>query len=843
MYIKKNFKKITIPIENKKAENDYINNLNIVKNDFNNKINNELSINKINENLIDDKSIDDDSNIFLDIYKYFPNTLVIDNSNNQESLNSSFENNILFLNINKENFLDFILNINNDNKNILIINKSNLVNYLNLQKNSFIELFESIDGVINLSLNLNNIEDFYNIINQPIGFNIDNNNNINFNCCYLNNLLIQKIKNYKLIKNFFTYNFTRPLFCDKNFLIKNLWKKYYKVVNFWDQIYCINLNIDFAKRIKMLKYCNLLNSTENNFFYDGILGLNCPSLNKLIEMNLYKLNYKNHNWKKGEIGLNITQKNIITEAYKKKFKYILVLEDDISFDSTYFNILEYFLYKHKFDILYFGFGFNNHNFIASYNVIDEYLEHRLIQPNINNNLNPDYIFQAGFYAVLLSNKAINILYNEMNPISTISDVLLKNICFNVKDNEKETVKYNYDLNSMLIYRHIQNDIFGYGLFKADKNKLSLSAHLENITNICKSNLKYLRKIKILHFKMNYNHTLKIYISPSSKLYYSNIINLILINFKNYIITNEINDLIDIMILSIEDNLDNLSNDTLNILFIFEPEINIRDNYDLVISSSLYNFYQYNYNLYIPFTFVSLWEQRQNYKIIKKNSRNKFCAYLYFHEINYRKELFKFITQYKQVDALGRCCNNCNIEIDRHTYNNDKTYNDLAIDKYSNYKFVLALENNISYGYATEKIINPIIAGSIPIYAGDTHIFNYINKKRVIYIYDFENYDLMLEYIKKVDNNDDLYNSIVSEPIFCGDINWDNFAEILAMDIKKGLGLESRNVIISKEYKSYLSTVNKYDYQLIFDYSNIPSKYLKRYFNDLFFETDNLIFTD
>ena len=70
-------------------------------------------------------------------------------------------------------------------------------------------------------------------------------------------------------------------------------------------------------------------------------------------------------------------------------------------------------------------------------------------------------------------------------------------------------------------------------------------------------------------------------------------------------------------------------------------------------------------------------------------------------------------------------------------NNEYTYNDLAVIKYTDYKFVLALENGIDFGYLTEKLINPILANSIPIYAGPNDIFDIINSRAPILFSDIK----------------------------------------------------------------------------------------------------------
>ena len=134
---------------------------------------------------------------------------------------------------------------------------------------------------------------------------------------------------------------------------------------------------------------------------------------------------------------------------------------------------------------------------------------------------------------------------------------------------------------------------------------------------------------------------------------------------------------------------------------------------------------------------------------------------------HRVKYFELISRYKRVDALGESCKNTEVSTSRHINNETETYNDIAIELYKNYKFVIAVENKDEDGYNTEKIINPIIANSIPIYWGHKKVFDYINKKRVIYIPDYTDQQL-LEVIKKLDDDDNLYNNVINESIYVDD---------------------------------------------------------------------------
>lgn len=358
---------------------------------------------------------------------------------------------------------------------------------------------------------------------------------------------------------------------------------------------------------------------------------------------------------------------------------------------------------------------------------------------------------------------------------------------------------------------------------------------ENLLNKIKNNksIIFLSKIKNIQLKIKNNFLINIFIGESIKKYWHNFIDIIVKRLGNYQIVDIFDINTDIVLYNEFDHLI-LNENNLNICINCEN----RDSdplADIVILNT--KRFIYNYNIYLPAIFLSLWERRDNYKKQINNTREKFCAYMYSYDLEYRVELFNFISKYKSVDALGKSCSNIK-EDDRFVYNNDMTYNDIAVQKYSKYKFVLALENGISDGYITEKLINPIIANSIPIYAGPKDVFDIINPKRIIYVYNYSNYEELLNYIKEVDNNNDLYNSIISEEVFIGNLNWNNFEDYLEEKIDKGLGFKSKNIYVSNnnEIISYSKKIDLYIKDLpVYNLYDI-----KRYLNNFINKDDKIL---
>ena len=163
-------------------------------------------------------------------------------------------------------------------------------------------------------------------------------------------------------------------------------------------------------------------------------------------------------------------------------------------------------------------------------------------------------------------------------------------------------------------------------------------------------------------------------------------------------------------------------------------------------------------IYYPFLYSSLFERKlQSFPITKKKH---FCAFMYYQSYPHRDRYFHLLSVYKPVTSLGRACSTKNMPHTRFVNNETETYNDIAVRLYASFKFVLAVENTWKPGYVTEKLINPIIANSVPLYWGHPSAFEYINKKRVVYLPEFTDSSI-IEYLSTM--TEETYQSILNEP--------------------------------------------------------------------------------
>lgn len=105
-------------------------------------------------------------------------------------------------------------------------------------------------------------------------------------------------------------------------------------------------------------------------------------------------------------------------------------------------------------------------------------------------------------------------------------------------------------------------------------------------------------------------------------------------------------------------------------------------------------------------------------------------------------------------------------------NHGKSYGGVPLGTYTDnskilkdYKFTISIENSFIPGYITEKLINPFLAGSIPIYLGAPDVSKYFNKKAFIDVRDFDTFEECIDYVVRVDKDSELYDSYMKENIF------------------------------------------------------------------------------
>ena len=194
------------------------------------------------------------------------------------------------------------------------------------------------------------------------------------------------------------------------------------------------------------------------------------------------------------------------------------------------------------------------------------------------------------------------------------------------------------------------------------------------------------------------------------------------------------------------------------------------------------------------------------EITKYPIRKNFCAAVISNcedRYKFRLNFIDKLNEYKKVDMGGKCQNNINRSVSN------------KIEFLSNYKFSIAMENSDGDGYLSEKIIDSFLAGTIPIYYGDYILDEFINPKSYILIKGEKDIDKKIEYIKKIDKDDNLYKAIMKEkPIL--DDNFEN--KIDELEIKLFL----KHIFKQDKNKAYRRDDNYYGFKenYIFLYLNL-----------------------
>ena len=187
---------------------------------------------------------------------------------------------------------------------------------------------------------------------------------------------------------------------------------------------------------------------------------------------------------------------------------------------------------------------------------------------------------------------------------------------------------------------------------------------------------------------------------------------------------------------------------------------------------------------------------ENIGLFAKNKiKKKFCAAVISNHGNsslFRLEFINHLNKYKHVDMGGGYLNDVGGKVKN------------KIKFLSSYKFSISMENSDGDGYISEKIIDSLIAGTIPIYYGDYLIDEYINPKVYILIKGEKDIPSKIEYIKEIDNNDKLYNSILQEQIFIND----NYIDIIRKTEEERLSFDYNIFLRSKNEGKRVDDINR-----------------------------------
>jgi len=196
----------------------------------------------------------------------------------------------------------------------------------------------------------------------------------------------------------------------------------------------------------------------------------------------------------------------------------------------------------------------------------------------------------------------------------------------------------------------------------------------------------------------------------------------------------------------------------------EPtDITNPEDYDIIITTKK----NMENTVFLPYYIFHCVEANLNINAIDTKYNNflsrKFAVFAYsncnekFSGVKRRKEFYQKL-KYRfgnNIHNLGRCYNTKKMNQYGTHVDNKK--------QFTEFKFVIAFENKEIEGYVSEKLINPIFAGCIPVYCGASDVSKYINPKRIINVKDFSNDEAVFDKMLEISNSPVLFNDIVSQP--------------------------------------------------------------------------------
>ena len=155
-------------------------------------------------------------------------------------------------------------------------------------------------------------------------------------------------------------------------------------------------------------------------------------------------------------------------------------------------------------------------------------------------------------------------------------------------------------------------------------------------------------------------------------------------------------------------------------------------------------------------------------------KTKFCAHVFSNATERRLAVHKKLSTYKTIDGLGNYFDD-QISAGLNDFHGVNTpWEKQKLEFLKDYRFSICFEHQNRAGYHSEKLFHAKVAGTIPIYWGNESVNNDFNKKCFINLVDYDSVGDLVEYVKYVDSNEDVYQSYAQEPLFVDNVIPDRF---------------------------------------------------------------------
>ena len=180
---------------------------------------------------------------------------------------------------------------------------------------------------------------------------------------------------------------------------------------------------------------------------------------------------------------------------------------------------------------------------------------------------------------------------------------------------------------------------------------------------------------------------------------------------------------------------------------------------------------YRLPLYVVYDFNNLIQGIPSFATYSRHEddlldKTDFCSFVVRNpNCQIRNDFFHLLSTYKKVLSGGPLFNNIGRVLD---------YGDSAmkakLEWLQKFKFNICFENSTYPGYATEKLYEAYMGGTIPIYWGSPTIEVDFNPKAYLNWYDYGSNEALMQAVIELDQNEDKYRQMYLQPLFSKNAN-------------------------------------------------------------------------
>ena len=187
---------------------------------------------------------------------------------------------------------------------------------------------------------------------------------------------------------------------------------------------------------------------------------------------------------------------------------------------------------------------------------------------------------------------------------------------------------------------------------------------------------------------------------------------------------------------------------------YSTNLNIHD-YGIDFDRYTYSDRHYQLPNYVLSEYKDVYNRMKNKHLGIDDSliNRNFCSFVYSNHVALREVFFNKLTDYKKIDSAGKVLNNTKIDFGVKA----------KLEFEMNHKFSIAFENSSREDYITEKLVQSFAAKTIPVYWGAGNVTDYFNEKAMIILKDEADIPRVIDRIKEIDNNDELYLEMLKQP--------------------------------------------------------------------------------